>query len=75
MSYVPLLSDPQWSRIENILPENRQDRTVITAILYLAIAASHCAMSASSTGFRKPACTGGTVRSRPMAPWGGSWRR
>ena len=35
MSSVPLLSDAQWSRIENILPENRRDRTVITAILYL----------------------------------------
>ena len=38
MSSVPLLSDAQWSRIENILPESRQDRTVITAILYL----EHC---------------------------------
>jgi hypothetical protein len=35
MSSVPLLSDTQWHRIETILPENRRDRTVITAILYL----------------------------------------
>ena len=35
MSSVPLLSDAQWSRIENSLPENRRDRTVIAAILYL----------------------------------------
>ena len=34
MSSVPLLSDAQWSRIENILPEHRRDRKVITAILY-----------------------------------------
>ena len=35
MSSVPLLSDAQWRLIEDILPENRRDRTVITAILYL----------------------------------------
>ena len=35
MSSVPLLSDAQWHLIEDILPENRRDQTVITAILYL----------------------------------------
>ncbi len=34
MGSIPQLSDVQWRRIENILPENRRDRQVICALMY-----------------------------------------
>ena len=34
MSSIPMLTAARWRRIENILPQNRRDPVVISAILY-----------------------------------------